>query len=233
MIRPPLDDLYAELGVERAATQDEIVAAFRARAREFHPDAHPEDAAAAERFKRVSRAYGVLGDPAQRARYDAGTYAPPRVSPPAPGATAAATSTSRLHVTRRAAKWMLWGGIVLVVLGIAAAAGVIALQRHDSDLRARGVSAVATVVDVNGARRLQFTTRDGRSVVAAESVKSGQAQPPVGSEVRIHYDRADPTTIVTDTSHTARDITLWIVAVKLVIGGAVLAGFALRRLRHD
>jgi hypothetical protein len=51
--------------------------------------------------------------------------------------------------------------------------------------------------------------------------------------VRIHYDRGDPTTIVTDDSHTGRNVTLWIVAVKLVVGGAVLMGFGIRRLRRS
>lgn len=230
MIRPPLDDLYADLGVERRATQDEIAAAFRARARELHPDAHPEDATAAERFKRVSRAYVVLGDPAQRARYDAGTL-PARAVATSP-TRAPAPAAPRPHLTRRGARWMAWGGLGLVVLGLVSAVGVILLQRHDSDLRARGVAAVATVVDVNGARRLQFTTRAGRTIAATESIKSGEAQPPVGSKVRIHYDRNDPATIVTDTSHTGRDITLWIVAIKFLIGGSVLAVFGFRRLRH-
>jgi hypothetical protein len=50
--------------------------------------------------------------------------------------------------------------------------------------------------------------------------------------VKIYYDRDDPRTIVTDASHTGRDITLWIVAIKLVVGGAVLAFFGARRLRR-
>ena len=88
---------------------------------------------------------------------------------------------------------------------------VISLQRHDADLRARGVATTATVVEVNGERRLEFTTRDGRTVRAAEQVKSGEEEPPVGARVAIHYDRSDPTSVVTDTSHTGRDITLCIV----------------------
>ena len=47
-----------------------------------------------------------------------------------------------------------------------------------------------------------------------------EVQPDVGTRVAIHYDRHDPTTIVTDQSHVGRDVTLWIVAVKFVLGGA-------------
>lgn len=235
--RPPVDDLYADLGVERGASRDEIVAAFRTQARRLHPDANPEDAAAGERFKELSRAYVVLSDPVQRARYDAGLplRAPvPQPTPPpaAPASASPAAAPARPHLTVRAARWMLYGGIVLIVLGFAAVAWVVSLQRHDADLRARGVPAVATVVDVNGRRLLQFRTRDGRTVRAAERAKSGEAQPVAGAQVAIHYDKNDPSTVVTDESHTGRDLTLWIVAVKLVIGGAVLMVFGARRLRR-
>jgi hypothetical protein len=225
--RQPVEDLYAELGVTRAATADEISAAFRTRARELHPDATFGDPAGEERFKRLSAAYGVLGDPARRARYDervAGAAAPATTA-------AAATPTTRVHLSPRGARWALWGGLVLVVLGIAAAVWVVSLQRQDADLRARGVATIATVVDVGGDHRLEFTTRDGRVVRAAEA-RTGEQQPLVGSRVPIHYDRADPSTIVTDASHTGRDITLWIVAIKLVVGGAILAFFGARRLRR-
>lgn len=243
-IREPVADLYAELGVDRDATREEIGAAFRARARDLHPDVRPGDLQAAERFKRVSMAYGVLRDPVRRARYDSGQLTVP-VRPPAPAAHAVSSFVSppapvptpapagRLHLTPRAARWAVWGGIAFVVLGVVAAVWVVSLQRHDSELRRRGVAAVATVVDVGGERRLEFTTRAGRVVRAVEPVKSGTEQPPVGARVAIHYERNDPTSITTDTSHTARDVTLWIVAVKLVVGGIVLLVVGTRRLRRE
>ena len=63
-------DYYELLGVSRAASNDEIKRAYRRKARELHPDANPDDAATAERFKEVARAYAVLSDPDQRSRYD-------------------------------------------------------------------------------------------------------------------------------------------------------------------
>lgn len=66
------DEPYATLGVPSSATEDEIRRAFRKLAKELHPDLHPGDKAAAERFKKVSAAYELLSDPAKRQRYDRG-----------------------------------------------------------------------------------------------------------------------------------------------------------------
>jgi DnaJ-class molecular chaperone len=66
------DDPYAVLGVARDASDDEIRRAFRKLAKQHHPDLHPGDKAAAERFRKVSAAYELLSDADKRARYDRG-----------------------------------------------------------------------------------------------------------------------------------------------------------------
>ncbi len=63
-------DLYEVLGVPSDAPPPEIKRAFRALARECHPDVAGPGAAAAARFTQVREAYEVLSDPVQRARYD-------------------------------------------------------------------------------------------------------------------------------------------------------------------
>ena len=67
-------DLYEVLGVARNASPEEIKKAYRRLAREHHPDANPDDAAAEARFKEVAVAYEVLSDPEKRQRYD--TFGP-------------------------------------------------------------------------------------------------------------------------------------------------------------
>ncbi len=66
------DDPYEVLGVGRDASEDEIRRAYRRLAKESHPDLHPGDKAAEDRFKRVSAAYDLLSDAEKRARFDRG-----------------------------------------------------------------------------------------------------------------------------------------------------------------
>jgi molecular chaperone DnaJ len=65
-------DLYKVLGVDRKATQDEIKKAYRKLARQYHPDKNPDDKSAETKFKEISAAYDVLGDPEKRKQYDRG-----------------------------------------------------------------------------------------------------------------------------------------------------------------
>ena len=63
-------DYYEVLGVSRDASEAEIKSAYRKKAKECHPDLHPNDKNAEERFKELNEANEVLSDPEKRKRYD-------------------------------------------------------------------------------------------------------------------------------------------------------------------
>jgi DnaJ-class molecular chaperone len=65
-------DPYSELGVARSATAAEVRKAFHKLAKDLHPDRNPGDKPSEERFKRVSAAFDILGDPEKRAKFDRG-----------------------------------------------------------------------------------------------------------------------------------------------------------------
>lgn len=63
-------DYYATLGVTSGAKPAEIKKSYRKLAKQYHPDANPDNPAAAEKFKEIAGAYDVLSDPDKRRKYD-------------------------------------------------------------------------------------------------------------------------------------------------------------------
>ncbi len=62
-------DLYAELGLSKGATAEEIKKAYKKLARQYHPDVN-KDSGAEDKFKRVQKSYDILSDPQKKAQYD-------------------------------------------------------------------------------------------------------------------------------------------------------------------
>jgi molecular chaperone DnaJ len=65
-----IKDYYDVLGVGRGANQDDLKKAYRRLARQYHPDANPNDPEAEAKFKQLGEAYAVLSDPQRRRNYD-------------------------------------------------------------------------------------------------------------------------------------------------------------------
>lgn len=63
-------DYYEVLGIQKGASADDIKKAYRKTAKKYHPDLHPNDKEAEEKFKECNEAYEVLSDPDKKARYD-------------------------------------------------------------------------------------------------------------------------------------------------------------------
>jgi hypothetical protein len=236
-------DLYAVLGVLPTATSEEIGLAFRALAKQLHPDRVGASASDSERFKSITAAYDVLGDERLRRSYDAvridsvsqqprvangsvATIARPRSVPD----TEREASLSAEVVRRRAHRWIA-AGLAVSLVGLVVAALIVHLQLDERARRAGRVKTEAVVV-VSGRRTdVRFTTPDGAVVRVREPDRVNPGTQRDGQRVAILYRPDRPTDVILDESTTARDITLWVVALKLLVGGPVFLVVGIRRLR--
>ena len=92
---PAKKDYYELLGVSEKADADAIKKAYRKLAKQYHPDANPNNPKAADRFKEIGEAYAVLSDPQKRKQYDQmrrlgsfGNFGGRTASSPRPGQSA-------------------------------------------------------------------------------------------------------------------------------------------------
>jgi hypothetical protein len=234
-------DLYAVLGVSPAATSDEIGVAFRALAKRLHPDRVGASASDSERFKSVTAAYDVLGDERLRRSYDAvrvdaarqfpsvATIARPQTVQTDPVRERAVPLSPEV-VRRRARRWIA-AGVSVSLVGLAVGALIVHLQVGERARRAGRVKTDAVVL-VSGARTdVRFTTSGGSVVRVPEPDRVNPGTQHDGQRVAVLYRPDRPTDVILDESTTARDITLWVVAVKLLVGGLVFLVVGIRRLR--
>lgn len=217
-------DLYEVLGVDASVSGDEIARAFRSRAKQLHPDAS-DDPDAAGKFAELAAAYGVLSNHRTRREYDQGRAEPAPVRNARGAAPSVAAST---RWTPRRAWTALIAGVLVTFLGVGAA--LLTWKLHDGDAQRRARFRPVTAVRT-GDGDITFSTADGRPVRTREPRQHGEGSDS-GSTVRVRYDPSDPTHVVVDANTLGRDITLAIVAVKLLIGGPVFVVLGARRLRR-
>ena len=63
-------DYYETLGVQKNSSANDIKKSYRKKSKECHPDLHPDDKEASEKFKNLSEAYSILSDSEKRKQYD-------------------------------------------------------------------------------------------------------------------------------------------------------------------
>jgi DnaJ domain/Protein of unknown function (DUF3592) len=236
-------DFYAVLGVERGAPVEDIAIAFRGLAKQLHPDRPESSAADAERFTTVVAAYEVLGNDRLRRAYDdvrAQTAAARPLAPgaatstqyaPAPGLSPSSPPVDPRRARRNARRWVA-AGISVLVAGVLVSAVIVRLEAHEHSRRAGRLRADAVIVPATGHPDLRFTTAAGATIQVPEPDRIDPGSDAAGSHLTVLYRPDRPGDVIVDESTTARDITLWIVALKLLVGGAVFLVVGVRRLRR-
>jgi hypothetical protein len=224
-------DYYALLEVAPNADADAVTRAYREQAKRSHPDA-TSDEAAAQRFRDITAAYAVLGDPRERREYDRvrsermvgvardGTL----VGVPGP------SHRKKAHKpwSRRRAITVFVVGLLCTVLGVGASFLTWSMHEHDAHQRARFVPVTAERTGNDG--MVTFVTRRGQRFLVPEPQQHGDPNG-AGTTVNIRYDPANPAHVIVDSGTMGRDITFAIVSLKLIVGGLFLAGLSWKRFR--
>jgi hypothetical protein len=234
-------DFYAVLGVEPTATADDVNVAFRQLAKRLHPDRVGDSSADAERFKSVTAAYEVLGSARLRRSYDEVRI---EVAPRPTGATVTTVAGTRAaqpaaaarplapEVVRRNGRRWIAAGIAVSLIGILVAALIVHLQIDEHTRRAGRVKTDGVLVVSPTRSDVRFTTAGGDVVQVAEPARVNPGAETNGQQITVLYRPGHPTDVIIDESTAARDITLWIIVVKLLVGGPVFLGVGFRRLKQ-
>jgi hypothetical protein len=235
-------DFYAVLGVESTAPVEDIAGAFRGLAKELHPDRPDSSADDAERFTTVVAAYEVLGNDRLRRAYDdvraqtafarrpaAGARGP--AAPTAAAGEPAAAPVDPRRARRNARRW-LFAGVAVLLAGIAVSVVIIRLQAHDRARRAGRLHADAVIVADGRHTDVRFATAAGTTIQVREPNRINPGSDAPGSRLGVLYRADRPGDVIADESTAARDITLWIVALKLLVGGVIFVVVGARRLRR-
>ncbi len=141
------DLFYRRLDVRPEASRDEILHAYRRLAHGAHPDTHPGDPDAAQRFREITEAYEVLADPSRRASYDrARAGLPIRVVVGSPGSSSA--SPSSVHTVANAEPGVLLGASRHPIADVPLRAGPARVEQPSKGPAVRGGDPDQTLMEL-------------------------------------------------------------------------------------
>ena len=229
-------DPYEVLGVERQASEQEIKKAFRALARELHPDVNAHDPQAEEKFKEAAEAYEILSDPERRATYDryghdglrSGGYAPNFEGFGSIGDLFNAFFGGGFGGGFGAAQ----GGDVAVAVEIELAAGGRAAPRSRSPTTRSTAASTATATARSRARRSRRASAAAAPASCRASARrcSGRWSAPSSCD-RCHGDGRDPDR-ARATSAAAPDCSRPSAALDIEIPAGIADGQRIRMSGH-
>jgi hypothetical protein len=185
--RPPTDDLYAVLGVTQSADEHELRAAWRARARESHPDV-AAGPAAEDRMRRVNLAWEWLGTPERRRDYDRSRHAA-ETSAQAPSADPAGradppSKDGPPHVHPQAgARRLVAASVAAVLLVVGAVAGLVAVNGGGAGQGSGRASAPRATTFVMTAQPDRTTETAGAVMPTPSAPGGGESPPPTAGVV--------------------------------------------------
>lgn len=221
-------DLYATLGVKQKASQVEISRQFKKLAKKYHPDLRPGDKRAEERFKEITAAYEVLGDPKARDRYDTDI----RFSH-TPSATVASsgprpekyptTEHYRQHLFKRAYFVRLGVGFGLMLIGLILVMRSNVFNTSVAVSRAQDVQATVVSLPESPSEKALTYTLNGQSLSA--TLPNQYESRGVGDVVDIYVDPDEPTDVHPGRKSGTFSPTLAIVATLAFAGGFALLPF--------
>ncbi len=229
-------DYYALLGVAPDASDEQIARAFRAIAKQLHPDRIGSRTTEEQhRFKQIIAAYEVLSNPRLRRDYDNVHDDEPsrvRARPEPMGRVPRPPSTPLIRWTPFKARAAMTLGVLCLLGGVAMSVFMIGLHQREVNANTGRVKVTAIVEEGTGGQPvITFNTAEHHTVVTPPPHRINPGVLTPGETLTVRYLRTDPSNVISDESHFARDFTLWFVAAKLLFGAPFIFVVGRRRAR--
>ncbi|XP_076773293.1 dnaJ homolog subfamily C member 12 isoform X2 [Arvicanthis niloticus] len=174
------EDYYALLGCDELSSVEQILAEFKVRALECHPDKHPENSKAVETFQKLQKAKEILCNAESRARYDHWRRSQMSMSFEQWEALADSVKTRRFHESKAEVE-LAEGDLELLILLPPPLECIQSMHwavRNKKDLMLEGSGQTFTNTVPNKERREQRVTKKGDPEATPEKMIQKESEPP-------------------------------------------------------